>query len=158
MNFKSEDILRIEYREYQLRSESILSNSIKFEHLYLYNDSSIFYPSISSIDNIPQGGVYFDEIEDLYKFKNLKSLFFDGVFIKHLPKNFSELNALTDLKLLLSKENNHEKTIAILLELKSLKWLDLTGSIITEEQFNIYREALKKNKVVVKSTYFLNEN
>ncbi|MFD1256137.1 hypothetical protein ACFQ3S_04970 [Mucilaginibacter terrae] len=153
--------LYLKYKEFE--SQLILNDKYNSEsnpviHLIVENENNIYHSSWLSKEDIPMGGIYFEYINILTKFTKLRELRLIDLFIKDLPEDFDNLIELNTLELCFSRSADVEKNLRILKKLKSLKFLDLNGSRLSEKQRNYIRIELNKQGVNVNDIVMLKSN
>lgn len=139
-------------------SDKLTSFSEK-EYVVIKNSKTVLHTSWGSGDELPENGVFFDDLEVIIKnCRKLKELRLVNLFVKELPDSFSQLSDLSVLEICFSRSADVNKNLSILKKLPHLEYLDLNGSRLSEKQRDFIRIELKKSGVFVNDVIMLQSN
>jgi hypothetical protein len=131
----------------QLEYTTFLNNetegSGKIKELIIYNPKTCVFPAFESED-LPTNVVKFEIPVWINKFEDLESLFLIGLYVNHLPKELGKLKKLKVLMINLPRDINIEELMLEIAELKSVKTIEISGSVISNNQYLRLKEQLKK--------------
>jgi Leucine-rich repeat (LRR) protein len=124
--------------------------------LVIQNSDRIVQGPLAVEQELPQGGVWFNHLPFVFaRFRKLKELRLQRVYIKELPIEISEIRNLETLELGFSKSADANKIIKALESLPSLKYLDLNSSQLSRRDRDKINRALSKKGVDVDDFIYL---
>ncbi|MFC0518004.1 hypothetical protein ACFFGT_27570 [Mucilaginibacter angelicae] len=121
----------------------------KLQKLFISNEQEIYQAPLAAGGDLPEGGIYFEYMQQLMGFKNLNELRLINLFVKALPEGFTKLSKLQTLEICLSNNADIDEIIGVLKNMPSLKYLDINGSRLAQKQRVYIREQLTKQGIHV---------
>lgn len=125
-------------------TESYLINNpktLELNSITIYTSGWTIYPPNNEM---PVDPVYYDLPVFIKNFKFLETLTLSGIFITHLPNELQALPKLKYVAICLHRKSNVEDICTVLQQIKNLKTINLTGSIISDEVYDKIKKTLPK--------------
>jgi Leucine-rich repeat (LRR) protein len=124
-----------------------VSDVNKIETIFIANDSTLIFPLLAN-QKLPTNGIIITVPSVIQRFRNLKSLFFIGLYITNLGKDLENLRNIEKLKFAVPIGTNIDSLIRDLLNLKKLKVLDLSDSTISLVELKKITDSLPNIKLI----------
>ncbi|PWS32827.1 hypothetical protein [Pedobacter paludis] len=129
MGQKTDKNLMVTVTDFDAFLEKYLKEYSKLEGLILLNPNQTVYPPGNVM---PLNPYFYTLTEDIYKFKNLKHLRLQSLYILDLPDNITKCK-LETLAIPLSPESNIQSILTKLKKCKYLKEIDLVSAVISDK-------------------------